>query len=246
MWVRFPPALLAARGSVVRRSLESTEEAVRNILECGFHEAASSVKRSQRSKAIVELESGIRLINELADLKDDLTVKLSAAKATLERRVDLRLLLQMHSVLMDSVRGDRKSPGQFRTEQNWIGPEGCTIEAAKFVPPSPDGLPEHLQAFERYITYDDIDALIQCAVVHAQFEILHPFKDGNGRIGRLLVPLFLFQTRTLASPMFYLSEFLEADRDTYYLLTYDFGRSVTMAIGRGGSSFSLMPWRNRH
>lgn len=77
-------------------------------------------------------------------------------------------------------------------------------------------MPIHLEAFEQYISSDDLDKLIQCAVVHAQFEILHPFKDGNGRIGRLLIPLFLFQKRTLASPMFYLSEYLEENREQYY------------------------------
>jgi Fic family protein len=123
----------------------------------------------------------------------------------------------MHSILMDSVRGADKSPGQFRIEQNWIGASESTIETAKFVPPGPLQLPNHLEAFEQYISGDDIDTLVQCAVVHAQFEILHPFKDGNGRIGRLLIPLFLFQKRALASPMFYLSEYLEENRELYYL-----------------------------
>ncbi len=91
------------------------------------------------------------------------------------------------------------------------------MEQAKFVPPSPLQLLDHLQAFEQYIAGDDIDTLIQCAVVHAQFEIIHPFEDGNGRIGRLLIPLLLYQKRALASPMFYLSEYFEANRELYYL-----------------------------
>jgi len=117
---------------------------------------------------------------------------------------------------MNSVRGADKTPGQFRNQQNWIGPTGCTIEQATFVPPSPLQLLDHLEAFERYLASDDVDPLVQVAVVHAQFELLHPFNDGNGRIGRLLIPLFLFQKRTLASPMFYVSEYLEAHRETYY------------------------------
>ena len=133
-----------------------------------------------------------------------------------QQPITLFLIKQMHAILMDSVRGAEKSPGQFRIEQNWIGSSDSTLETAKFVPPDPFQLPVHLEAFEAYIGSSDMDTLIQCAVVHAQFEILHPFKDGNGRIGRLLIPLFLFQKRALASPMFYLSEYLEEHRDLYY------------------------------
>jgi Fic family protein len=122
----------------------------------------------------------------------------------------------MHGVLMDSVRGAGKTPGDFRVNQNWLGPEGCAIDQATFVPPSPLQLADHLEAFERYLAGDDVDALVQVAVVHAQFELLHPFNDGNGRIGRLLISLFLFHKRTLATPMFYLSECLESHRELYY------------------------------
>ncbi len=90
------------------------------------------------------------------------------------------------------------------------------MEQATFVPPSPLQLRDHLEAWEMYLAADDFDPLVQMAIVHAQFELIHPFKDGNGRIGRLLIPLFLFQKRILASPMFYLSEYLESHRDLYY------------------------------
>ena len=116
----------------------------------------------------------------------------------------------------NSVRGENKTPGDFRLDQNWIGKEGCTIEEASFVPPSPLRLNDYLQAWESYIDFDDSDFLLQAAVIHAQFELLHPFKDGNGRIGRILIPLFLFQKKALSQPMFYLSEYLEAHRDEYY------------------------------
>jgi Fic family protein len=94
---------------------------------------------------------------------------------------------------------------------------GCPIEEATFVPPNPLQLPDHLRAWESYLDFDDIDFLIQTAVVHAQFELLHPFQDGNGRIGRILIPLFLHQKRVLSQPMFYLSEYLENHRAEYYL-----------------------------
>ena len=169
---------------------------------------------------VLEFEAGIEFdpdkTNDIQEVVNYRKALLLASEALEKGPVDLQLILQMHSVLMNSVRGSRKSPGRFRIEQNWIGAEGSTIEKAKFVPPSPDGLSNHLKAFESYVAGTDIDTLIQAAVVHAQFEILHPFSDGNGRIGRLLIPLFLYQKRALASPMFYLSEVLEANRETYY------------------------------
>jgi Fic family protein len=117
---------------------------------------------------------------------------------------------------MDSVRGQNKEPGQFRKDQNWIGSRGCTIEEATFVPSSPLQLLDHLEDWEKYLHYEDFDTLVQAAIVHAQFELVHPFKDGNGRIGRLLIPLFLFSKEVLVAPMFYLSAYLELHRDKYY------------------------------
>jgi Fic family protein len=169
---------------------------------------------------VLEYEAGIEFdpekvhdIQEIVNYRSALTL----AKETLvQRPLNLGLIRQMHGTLMNCVRGADKTPGQFRVHQNWIGAGNCTIEQAKFVPPSPLQLLDHLEAFERYLASDDVDPLIQVAMVHAQFELLHPFNDGNGRGGRLLIPLFLYQKRTLASPMFYLSEYLEAHREEYY------------------------------
>ncbi len=169
---------------------------------------------------VLEYEAGMEFDPEkVHDIQEIVNYRtaLSLAKAALEQRpLSLSLLRQMHGVLMNSVRGADKTPGQFRVTQNWIGVGNCPIEQATYVPPSPLQLLDHLEAFERYLAVDDVDPLVQAAVVHAQFELLHPFNDGNGRIGRLLIPLFLFQKRALASPMFYLSEYLEAHRDRYY------------------------------
>ena len=169
---------------------------------------------------VLEFEAGIEFdpekTNDIQEVVNYRKTPRLASESLNEQPITLFLLKQMHGILMDSVRGAGKSPGQFRIKQNLIGSTGCTMETAKFVPPDPFQLPIHLQAFEDYIGSSDIDTLIQCAVVHAQFEILHPFEDGNGRIGRLLIPLFLFQKRTLASPMFYLSEYLEEHRELYY------------------------------
>lgn len=140
------------------------------------------------------------------------------ATAELDHRsITLGLVKEVHRILLSSVRGERKSPGEFRKDQNWIGRMGCTIEEATYVPPNPLQLHDHLLLWEKYISEDDEDFLVQTAIVHAQFELLHPFKDGNGRIGRLLIPLFLFSKRVLTYPMFYLSEYLEEHRDEYYV-----------------------------
>lgn len=139
------------------------------------------------------------------------------SKETLrDRPLILSVIRQLHEILLDSVRGDSKFPGEFRRVQNWIGPRGCTIETATFVPPAPLQLLDHMEQWADYIAYDDKDVLIQTAIVHAQFELLHPFMDGNGRIGRLLIPLFLFHKNMLSEPMFYLSEYLERHRRIYY------------------------------
>ena len=169
---------------------------------------------------VLEYEAGIEFdaekvqdIQEIVNYRSALTL---AQEALAQRPLNLALLRQMHGTLMSSVRGADKTPGQFRIHQNWIGSGNCTMEQATFVPPSPLQLLDHLEAFQRYLAGDDVDPLIQVAVVHAQFELLHPFNDGNGRVGLLLIPLFLFQKRTLASPMFYLSEYLESHREEYY------------------------------
>src|SRR5205085_12581993 len=108
-----------------------------------------------------------------------------------------------------------KTPGEFRKDQNWLGRAGCSMDQASFVPPSPLQLQTYLEAWQKYVESNDIDLLLQAAVMHAQFELLHPFKDGNGRIGRILIPLFLYQKKKLYQPMFYLSAYLENHREKY-------------------------------
>lgn len=139
-----------------------------------------------------------------------------AQREVKDRSITLSLLLGLHKILLRSVRGKSKSSGEFRKDQNWIGAPGDPIEKATFIPPHPLQSIDRLQKWEAYLRYDDIDPLVQAAIVHAQFELLHPFQDGNGRIGRLLIPLFLYSKKILTLPMFYLSEFLEEHRETYY------------------------------
>ncbi len=127
-----------------------------------------------------------------------------------------RIVLESHRILLDSVRGHGKSPGQYRKIPNWIGPSGCTIEAARYVPIDAERLPQAMSDWEKYIHQDAPDKLLQLAILHAEFESLHPFLDGNGRLGRMLIPLFLYQTKNIQQPMFYISAYLESHRDEYY------------------------------
>jgi Fic family protein len=133
-----------------------------------------------------------------------------------DNAVTLFLVRELHRVLMSSVRGQDRKPGEFRKAQNWIGRPGYAIEEATFVPPNPLQLQDHMQAWESYARQTGQDSLVQTAVLHAQFELVHPFEDGNGRIGRLLIPLFLLRRKLLSSPIFNYSEYLEANREEYY------------------------------
>jgi Fic family protein len=139
----------------------------------------------------------------------------TAEREMVKRPFCLNLLLDVHRVLMTSVRGHNKAPGEFRRVQNYIGRPGATRAEAIFVPPSPDQMKRALGKWESYFHANEKNVLVQLAVVHAQFEILHPFLDGNGRIGRILIPLFLYSKGVLKSPTFYLSEYLEEHRSEY-------------------------------
>ena len=132
-----------------------------------------------------------------------------------ERSITLNMIKQAHKILLQGVRGETKTLRNFRTTQNWIGAPGSSMEQASFVPPSPITLQSSLDNFEQYLTYEELDTLVQMAIVHAQFEIIHPFNDGNGRVGRMLIPLFLYQKKMISSPMFYISEYFERHRNIY-------------------------------
>ncbi len=128
-----------------------------------------------------------------------------------------RVIRETHAVLMKGVRGQEKNPGDFRTSQNWIGGEGVSLKKARFVPPHPDDMIVAMSDLEQYInTYDILDVLIRASLIHYQFETIHPFLDGNGRIGRLLITLFLLEQKSLTTPALYISYFLKKNRMEYY------------------------------
>lgn len=139
----------------------------------------------------------------------------------LERRktlpMSLRLIREMHKKLMRGVRGHERTPGEFRTSQNWIGPPGCLLAQATYVPPPPEALMDVLSEFERFLhAPSDLPPLVRLSLIHYQFEAIHPFLDGNGRIGRLLISILLCIEGVLPLPLLYLSAFFERNRDEYY------------------------------
>ena len=128
-----------------------------------------------------------------------------------------RLIKETHAVLMEGVRGQEKSPGEFRYSQNWISGQGSTIRNARYIPPNPEDMQTAMSDLEKYMNGDDsLDPLIQAALIHYQFETTHPFLDGNGRVGRLLITLFLMEKGILSHPALYISYFLKMNRIEYY------------------------------
>ena len=191
---------LTTQEAVLSSKIEGTQATVDEVLQ----QEAGLVQEGEKFKDIQEISNYRQALYLAREYLKDYPIRLGFVR-------------ELHRVLMSSVRGQDKTPGEFRLDQNWIGKHGCTMQEASFVPPNPVQLPDYLQAWEAYLDSNDIDFLLQTAVVHAQFELLHPFKDGNGRIGRILIPLFLYQKRALSQPMFYLSEYLENNRESYYV-----------------------------
>lgn len=131
--------------------------------------------------------------------------------------LSLRLVRELHARLMKGVRGEQATPGEFRRSQNWVGPSGSTPATAPYVPPPPEPMQEALAEWERFLhEREKFPDLIQCALIHEQFEAIHPFLDGNGRVGRLLITLFLIERGRLSQPLLYLSAYIEAHRQDYY------------------------------
>lgn len=168
---------------------------------------------------LLAAEAGATVERSPADLRE-VGNYVAALEYALERLetlpMSLRLVREMHECLMRGVRGDAATPGEFRRSQNWIGPPGCTLNEATYVPPPPAELMQCLGAWELFLHDDTLPPLLHAALVHAQFEAVHPFLDGNGRVGRLLITLLLVKRGVIPSPLLYLSAYFEATREEYY------------------------------
>jgi len=189
----------------------TTQEAVLSSKIEGTQATLGEVLRFEAGEEPVEAARGLD-IQEILNYRRVMHIAEEELKT---RPFSLNLLKDLHSCLLEGVRGRNKARGQFRTTQNWIGRPGSPIEDADYVPPSPGSLMAHLGNWEKYYHSGRPDPLVQLSIIHAQFEMIHPFLDGNGRIGRMLVPLFLFEKKLLSRPMFHISSYLEENRETY-------------------------------
>lgn len=199
---------MTTQEAVLSSKIEGTQADFEDVLKFEAGEKPTEISRREDIDEIMNYRRALRLSEDL--LKD--------------RPFCLGSLLKLHEVLMDSVRGHDKGRGRFRTIQNWIGRPGCSLEEATFVPPSPLLLQDHLNRWEAYWHSDTPDVLVQLALIHAQFEVLHPFLDGNGRLGRMVIPLFLYEKKILSHPCFYLSAFFETRRVDYIDRLRDLGQ----------------------
>jgi Fic family protein len=193
---------LTTQEAVLSSKIEGTNVTIGEVLEIEAMGDGEGVSRPKRDDA-----------EEIRNYRAALSF---AVRALEDRALSLHLLRETHSLLMNGVRGRDKNPGAFRNEQNWIGPKGCTIEQASFVPIPQEHLLAGLETWASYVqSRDELDPLVQLAVIHVEFEALHPFMDGNGRLGRMIIPLFLFERGVLSGPNFYMSGYLEERRDWY-------------------------------
>ena len=168
---------------------------------------------------LLAAEAGARVERDSADLQEvaNYVRALDFSVKELETLpLSLRLVRQTHRFLMSGVRGESASPGEFRHTQNWIGPPGCRPETATYVPPPPEAVVDCLEHWERFLHDESLPPLVHAGLSHAQFEAIHPFRDGNGRVGRLVITLLLIEREMLKVPLLYLSAWFEATRPEYY------------------------------
>ncbi len=185
--------------AVLSSQIEGTQSSLQDLLA-----AEAQVLSSDRPRDVAEVVNYVAAMNHgLARLA--------------ELPVSVRLIREIHKKLLAGVRGSRLTPGELRRSQNWVGPGGCTLAEATFVPPPPQEVPGALGDLERFLHRDDdIPLLIKVGLAHAQFETIHPFLDGNGRVGRLLITFLLCERRILFKPVLYLSHFFKRHRQAYY------------------------------
>ncbi len=226
-WTKFIPFLSDAHDGIARfDTLLGNIPNVRLFLSPLMTREAVLSSRIEGTQASLEdvfrFEAGEKAENEReSDIREVINYR-RAMDFSIERMEKIplsgRLMKEAHEILLSGVRGRKKNPGNFRDNRVHIGKPGDPVERATYIPPEAQQIPDLFSNLEKYMHFDDLDVLVQLAIVHAQFEMIHPFWDGNGRIGRLLLPLFLYHKQKISHPHFYLSEYLEKERDLYYAL----------------------------
>jgi len=186
----------ALREAMASTRIEGTQTTLTAVLDSTATGTPPDADVEEVTNYVRALESGLARLRELP--------------------LGTRLMCEMHGILLNGVRGRERQPGEIRRSQNWIGRPGATLDTATFVPPPPDEVPPLLADWERFAHEDSqVPVLIQSALLHHQFETIHPFLDGNGRLGRLLIILHLVMCGRLPSPLLYLSSYFEHYKDTY-------------------------------
>lgn len=187
--------------AVLSSQIEGTQSSLNDLLEL-----EASIADATRPSDVEEVVNYVSAMNHGLKRLDELPVS-------------TRLIREIHAKLLQGVRGEHLEPGQIRRTQNWIGPQGCMLNEATFVPPPPSSVNDHLSNLEKFIHgRDQMPILIKIGLIHAQFETIHPFLDGNGRVGRLLITFLLCQSEVLIRPVLYLSYYFKRHRQRYYEL----------------------------
>lgn len=195
---------LVSQEAVLSSKLEGTHATIEDFIN---YDAGNEVSVSKdEMQEVMNYRSALYFaLGKMSTISDD------SEEGRHKLPLSVRLIKEMHKILLDNVRGQNKSPGEFKTEQNYIG----NLAEITFTPLPPELTQDYMANFEQYIHFDEVDLLVQAALIHCQFEMIHPFKDGNGRIGRLLIPLFLYYREMLPVPTFYMSAYFEKDRTMY-------------------------------
>lgn len=195
---------LVSQEAVLSSKLEGTHATIEDFIN---YDAGNEVSVSKdEMQEVMNYRSALYFaLGKMSTISDD------SEEGRHKLPLSVRLIKEMHKILLDNVRGQNKSPREFKTEQNYIG----NSAEITFTPLPPELTQDYMANFEQYIHFDEVDLLVQAALIHCQFEMIHPFKDGNGRIGRLLIPLFLYYREMLPVPTFYMSAYFEKDRTMY-------------------------------
>ena len=195
-------SMYVEKESLLSSQIEGTQATLSDVLQRNKID-------SKKRKDIEDVVNYVHTLNSAIDLLDKLPIS-------------GRFLKELHKILLKGVRGENKNPGEMRRSQNWIGPNGCTLNDCSFVPPSVDKMNEAFSNLEKYINDDlAVNPLVKIALIHYQFETIHPFLDGNGRIGRIIIPVYLKSVNLLNNPLLYLSLYLKKNQYEYYSLLMD-------------------------